>query len=349
VHNRLKISSVSAGKAAVFASIFAVSCARPVTIPPKDATPTSEAPPPAKVVELTEDERLLSLQLKRDIEHLSGKIGERNAAKTWELADASDYIALELEGMGLFVERSGYETADVAAQNLAVTIPGGKMGDEILLIGAHYDSPLKSAGKNAGATGTAALLALARLMKGARMERTLRLVFFAMGESPHGDGEGRGARHFGRDLVQAAKKEAERSEGDPLPTPQSEILGMVHLDRLGAVSALSQPNDPPLLIDVRATPGSERLADFISESLTDEPVTVKRGAFPVDGGGVDSDARALFESGIAVVAVSGPRGEVVQYESLARVVMRIRRGISRILVEGPTNDGMLTPLGSNLR
>lgn len=345
----MKISSHFAVKAAVFACLGAISCTRagsPALGEPKAPTQEASRPP---VAELTEDERLLSEQLRRDIEHLSGKIGERNAGKAWELADASDYIALELEEAGYFVERTGYESADVAAQNLAVTVSGGRMGDEILMVGAHYDSPQKSAGKNAGATGTAALLALARLMKEARLERTLRIVFFAMGETPHGDGEGRGARHFARGLVQSAKKEALRSQGDPLPTPHSEILGLIHLDRLGAVSSLTQPTDPPLVIEVRSTPGSERLTEIMSDSLSDEPVAVKQAAFPLSSGGTDSDARALYESGIAVVAVSGPAGETVHYESLARVVMRIRRGIGRILVEGPTNDGMLTPVGSNLR
>jgi hypothetical protein len=102
-------------------------------------------------------------------------------------------------------------------------------------------------------------------------------------------------------------------------------------------------------VDVAQTPGAKRLFELVSDSLQDEPVTVHAERF--QKGASDSDELAFYDLGIPVVAIRGPDGEdaPVAYDSLARVVMRIRRGIGRVLGEQPTNDGMLTPPGTNIR
>jgi hypothetical protein len=199
--------------------------------------------------ELTADEKIVAQQLRTDVEHLSKTIGERHAGAGWQLSEAADYIASSLEEMDLQVERSGYASGDVAAQNLSVTLQGGMRGDEVLVIGAHYDSPVGSSGANSGASGTAAVLALARLMKGARIERALRFVFFSMGESPHGDGEGRGARHFGRTILEGATS-GDPDEATGLPRAREVVIGMIHVDRLGALSPAAAPGDEPVTVQV---------------------------------------------------------------------------------------------------
>lgn len=324
-------------------------CAAASAPPPKAAPESTPRSAPLRVFpELTADERILAEQLKVDVEHLSKTIGERHADSAWQLSDAADYIASSLEEMGLSVERTGYASGDVAAQNLSATIQGGMRGDEVLVIGAHYDSPVGSSGANAGASGTAAVLALARLMKGARIERALRFVFFAMGESPHGDGEGRGARHVARTILEEVKK-GPVDEATGLPLAREVIIGMLHLDQLGALSPAASPGDEPITVEVLRTPGADKLDSSVVEFLRDDPVEVEQKKLSVEAG--DSDVVAFHESGIPVVSVSGPKGEngSVEYGSLARVVMRLRRGIGQVAVESPTNDGMLTPLGDNLR
>jgi Zn-dependent M28 family amino/carboxypeptidase len=282
--------------------------------------------------------------MRRHVTYLSGKVGERNEGRSWELADAADYIAAELEGMGLAVERQGYETRNVAAQNLAVTISGSERGDQIFLVGAQYDTPAGDRGENAGGSATAALLTLVSMMKGASLKRTLRFVFFSMGESPHGDGEGRGARHYARFVAGKSGNEmAPRGEDEMQVKKRAETVGVLLLDRL-AVFEEDSSRRASLATRVTVSQGSEVvrelvLADFdrevfaLTESKLEEP-------------GADSDLRAFQEQGVPGLALAGTGAdaEAVRYDELARVVMQIRRGIGRVSGERPTNDGMLTPL-----
>ncbi len=189
------------GLAASF-GLFSLACSAAVPEPHVTrVAQVAEENPEVERPALTADEEIVSDGLRRHIEMLSGKIGERNPPRLWELAEAADYLANELERLGFPVVRQGYETAGIAAQNLAITVHGGARGDETLVIGAHYDSPPGSRGLNAGATGVAALLELARLMRDAQLHRSLRIVFFALGESPYGEGEARGARHYAEKLA----------------------------------------------------------------------------------------------------------------------------------------------------
>jgi hypothetical protein len=190
-------------------------------------------------------------------------------------------------------------------------------------------------------------------MKDSRTLRTLRFVFFALGESPEGDGESRGARHVAR----AIAAESQKSAVDPvtgLPNPRTDVIGLLHLDRVGALSPASGPDDPALVVSLMRTSGAEKLHAYLDEFLADDPVETKTVDF--SPGGPDSDVRAFTEAGIPVVSVSGlfdgaesEAGQAVPAESLARVVMRLRHGIGRIVAESPTNDGMLTPGSTAIR
>lgn len=301
---------------------------------------------------LTVDEEVVRDRLKRHVEVLTREIGERSPQKLWELAESSDYLAGELEKLGFPVERQGYETADVAAQNLAITVHGGGRGDEILLVGAHYDSPPGSPGLNAGASGAAALLELARLMQDARLHRSLRIVFFAMGEAPHGDGEARGARHYAKKLVE----EANRQPTPGLPEAVASVsrivpLGLVHLDRIGVFRTTRTELSPRgVYLSLEASPGAEPLLASLRDALSGDPLRFSSGR--TDLAGPDSDALAFYNEGIPVLSVHGESGgseEALNFEEMAQVVMRLRFGIGELLGEMPTNDGMVTPLGSGIR
>lgn len=301
---------------------------------------------------LTVDEQTVRDRLELHVKVLSEQIGERSPQQLWELAEASDYLAGELEKLGFPVERQGYETADVAAQNLAITVHGGGRGDEVLLLGAHYDSPPGSPGLNAGASGTAALLELARLMQDARLHRSLRIVFFAMGESPHGDGEARGARHYARKLVE----EANLQPTPGLPAAVASVsrivpLGLVHLDRLGVFrTGRAGLSSRGVYLSLNATPGAEPLLASLRDGLSGDPLRFLAGR--TDLSGPDSDALAFHAEGISVLSIQGETGgpeDELNFDEMAQVVMRLRFGIGALLGETPTNDGMVTPLGSGIR
>ena len=63
-------------------------------------------------------------------------------------------------------------------------IRGSARPDEIVLVGAHYDSSDGSPGADDNASGVAVLLALARNLSSTRPRRTLRFVGFANEEPP---------------------------------------------------------------------------------------------------------------------------------------------------------------------
>lgn len=65
-----------------------------------------------------------------------------------------------------------------------VEIPGSSATEEIVILGAHYDSAIGSPGANDNASAVAALLEIARLFSTQQCRRTLRFVFFTNEESP---------------------------------------------------------------------------------------------------------------------------------------------------------------------
>lgn len=304
------------------------------------AEESSELPP------LTADEKVALDDFRRHLEYLT-RLGERNEGAPWELADAADYIAGELEKEGLSVERQGYETRNVAAQNLAVTLPGGERGDQIFVVAAHYDSPSGDSGANAGGTATAALLTLVSLMKGAPLKRTLRFVFFSMGEAPHADGEARGARHYARYLAGSRGTELRRSD-EMQVTKRAETVGALLLDRLGSFERTS-PGPPPLEVNLVVSPGSAVLRELLVEELDSELLATTESELELSGS--DSDLLAFHQHGIPGISLSGTgeNSAQVREEELIRVLTQIRRAIGRISGEKPTNDGMLTPLSEQIR
>ena len=75
--------------------------------------------------------------------------------------------------------------AGVTVANLVAERRGTTKPDEILIVGAHYDTIPDCPGANDNGTGTVATLALARRFAGRKTERTLRFVFFANEEPPY--------------------------------------------------------------------------------------------------------------------------------------------------------------------
>jgi len=107
-------------------------------------------------------------------------------------------------------------------RNLSVELEGSTLPDEILVVGAHYDSCAGLPGADDNASGVAAMMELSRLFAGAdvRPARTLRFIAFTNEEPPHFQGETMGS------LVEA-KRSAAAGE---------DIVGMLSLECLGYFS-----------------------------------------------------------------------------------------------------------------
>jgi Zn-dependent M28 family amino/carboxypeptidase len=133
-------------------------------------------------------------------------IGARSLGDHWELAAASDYIAAELEASGFELERQGFDVGDVVVQNLGALVPGSDLGQESIVVGAHYDTATDDRGADSNATGVAALLALADAFKRRTPRRKFRFVAYAPGQAPHFGSETMGSLRHAKALVAEGEK-----------------------------------------------------------------------------------------------------------------------------------------------
>jgi hypothetical protein len=146
----------------------------------------------APVPPLSAEEWLIHDHLRQHVGELAGHIGERNVWHPEALAAAARYVRDTLEGFDYEVRAQAFESQGVTLANLEVELPGDSAQQEIIVVGAHYDSFAGTPGANDNASGVAALLEIARLVAGKRYARTLRLVAFANEEPPffYGDAMG---------------------------------------------------------------------------------------------------------------------------------------------------------------
>ncbi|HYC61904.1 MAG TPA: M20/M25/M40 family metallo-hydrolase [Thermoanaerobaculia bacterium] len=142
--------------------------------------------PPLSKRQLSVPHSTLVEQLRRDVGALCAA-GERNTFAAGSLAEAAALIERELSAAGYRVEQQTYrvESHGIEAANVIVELRGSERADQIVVIGAHYDSVIGTAGADDNASGVAAVLALARQFARAKPERTLRFVAFANEEPPH--------------------------------------------------------------------------------------------------------------------------------------------------------------------
>ena len=124
----------------------------------------------------------LASALRRDVEALCA-IGPRNTFEPETLDAAARYIQEALAGHE--VERQTFDAEGIAVANLIVEIRGSSRPEEIVIVGAHYDSVDGTPGADDNASGVAGMLALARQFANAKPARTLRFVAFVNEEPPH--------------------------------------------------------------------------------------------------------------------------------------------------------------------
>jgi hypothetical protein len=133
---------------------------------------------------LRPDEALLSDRLAQHVGVLAGDIGQRNIWHAVALEAARQYIETTLQTQGYTVNRQPFIVQGQTVYNLEAISQGTTRAQDIVLVGAHYDSVLGSPGANDNATGVAAMLEIARLLVGQRLPATVRLVAFVNEEAP---------------------------------------------------------------------------------------------------------------------------------------------------------------------
>ena len=133
---------------------------------------------------LTEAQRALEQELRSDVQQLAGTIGERNLFRYKQLVEAAAFIRAAFTSSGYHVRRHQYDVAGQTCENIEAHIVGTEQPNDILVVGAHYDSVQGSPGANDNATGVAALIALARRMAHTRRACSIRFVAFTNEEPP---------------------------------------------------------------------------------------------------------------------------------------------------------------------
>ncbi|MBN2321631.1 MAG: M28 family peptidase [Acidobacteria bacterium] len=241
-------------------------------------------------------------RLYEHVEALSVKIGSRSVYEYARLEAAKDYIFTSLTAMGHKPELQTYTYEGKPFSNIIVTIPGKDQPEEVVLVGAHYDTYAGTPGADDNASALATLLELCRFLKDDQPGRTLKFVFFTLEEPPVFRSDFMGSAVY-------AESAHERGEN---------IIAMLCLEMLGyytdrkgeqgfplPLMSLFYPTTPNF-IAVVGNLASRRLVYDVAASLKKEGgVPVKTLAtfnyFP----GVDfSDHRSFWKQGYPAVMIT---------------------------------------------
>ena len=127
--------------------------------------------------EATEREKALAGDLRRDVDALTS-IGSRNTARAGTLDRGAELAEQAFVAGGYATKRMPYDVEGAVVANVEATLAGTSKKQEIVLVGAHYDSVPGTVGADDNASGVAAMLALARAFARKPLGRTLRFVAF---------------------------------------------------------------------------------------------------------------------------------------------------------------------------
>lgn len=126
----------------------------------------------------------LEPQIKAHITALADDIGPRNVYVPYKLDAAAEYIRVFWEKVGYEVNAQNFSVQNVPCRNLVVEIAGQSKPDEIVVVGAHYDTVSWAPGANDNGSAVATLLELSRLFSAQATGRTVRFVAFTNEEPP---------------------------------------------------------------------------------------------------------------------------------------------------------------------
>ena len=284
--------------------------------------------------------------LRGDVVMLAGSIGERNTLHYDRLCSAATYIESELKGAGCKVRRQCYGVEDLVCCNVEGVIRGTSAPDEIVVVGAHYDSARGTPGANDNASGVAAMLAIARTLHAERPARTLRFVAFVNEEPPYFQTSSMGSRVYAEEC---------RRNGD-------NIVAMFCLETIGYYSdkAHTQHYPPPLNV---LYPSTGNFLAFVANSANAGLVTAtvrsfrRHATFPVESAAVSeilpgvtfSDHASFWKSGYPALMITDTAlyryahyhepedtPDKVQYTGLAEVVKGMIGVVRELVTKGRT-------------
>jgi hypothetical protein len=292
----------------------------------------------------------LEARVKVHVEVLAEEIGPRDVYVPDKLNAAADYIRGFWEKAGYDVKLQTFKVQDIACHNLAVEIPGKSRPDEIVVIGAHYDTVSWSPGANDNASAVAALLELSLLFSTKSTGRTVRFVAFANEEPPFFKTRSMGS------LVYA--KECRKRKDNIVAMVCLETIGYYRNERKTQKYPFPLSSFYPDTGNFVAIVGNYRskpLVNSFSRSFMEE------SDFPVECAaifsfvtGIDwSDHWSFWHCGYPAIMVtdtalfrypyyhsSEDKADKLDYHSLARVTHGVYRALAKMVV---SDDGLSRP------
>lgn len=293
---------------------------------------------------LSADQQVIQQRLRAHVDMLAGRIGERNYMKPRALDSAANYIRATFDSLGYETREHTYVVDKATYRNVEVTLAGRSAPGEIVLVGGHYDSVYDSPGADDNASGTAAVLELARLLRAAPRDRTIRFVAFANEEPPFFFTEDMGSLRYAR---------AARARGDS-------IVAMISMESMGYYR--NEPGSqryPPVLgwfypdrgnfIGFVGNIGSRSLVHRIVRDFRETTQFPSAGsAAPTQLPGIAwSDHWSFWQAGYDGVMITGTapfrnrnyhertdRPDSLDYDHMARVV----DGVARVAARLATRD-----------
>jgi Zn-dependent M28 family amino/carboxypeptidase len=287
--------------------------------------------------------------LRAHVERLAGSIGERNVWEYERLQRAAEYIEHDLRTSGYEPQRQIFDVSRLPVSNIEAALTGTTRADEIVVLGAHYDSVRGCPGANDNATGVGALLELASRVAGRPHARTIRFVAFVNEEPPFFTTTQMGS------VVYAS---AARMRGD-------KIVGMLSLETMGYYSDARNSQRYPAPIG-RLYPDVGNFIGFVSNVrsmrllMRARAAFKARTAFPLQSGALPavvpgvgwSDHWAFWKAGYAAMMVTDTAPyrypwyhtpedtpEKIAYDRLAQVVDGLEH-VTAVLAGSP---GMKVP------
>lgn len=206
----------------------------------------------------------------RHVRELSEIIGHRSVQNYDSLQKTAQYISKELQNYGYNVELQKYYVPDIRvnlmhaqpqqfkeAYNVIATKRGQKAPEEVIVVGAHYDS-WDSPGADDNASGIAGMLEIARYLADITTQRTVQFVGFTNEEPPffHTDLMGsrvyaKAAKNLKADIKLAIVLEMIGYFSDmPLSQQIPRLLQDEYPDRGNFIMAIGDNIAMPLLLDL---------------------------------------------------------------------------------------------------
>jgi len=148
---------------------------------------------------LTENKKVRRELVANVMDHvyfLAGELGERTLREYDNLNQARYYIKDYFREFGHEPWDEKYTADGMEVANVAVEITGYDRPDDIIVVGAHYDTIEDSPGADDNASAIAGLLELYRLLSPYRYKKTVRFVAFTLEEPPFFSSELMGSMQY---------------------------------------------------------------------------------------------------------------------------------------------------------